>query len=91
MKITRKITRNCQFCWWHPVCPLTENQTILKNGPKKTCLKIHEIGQKKLRHFIISVYKPPPTAPPPCGWPLKMISNDCLCPKTFIWTPEPCF
>ena len=68
-----------------------KNQTILKNGPKKTCLKIHEIGQKKLRHFIISVYKPPPTAPPPCGWPLKMISNDCLCPKTFIWTPEPCF
>ena len=22
---------------------------------------------------------------------LKMISNDCLCPKTFIWTPEPSF
>ena len=22
---------------------------------------------------------------------LKMISNDFLCPKTFIWTPEPCF
>ena len=23
--------------------------------------------------------------------PLKIISNDCLCPKTFIWTPEPSF
>ena len=22
---------------------------------------------------------------------LKMISNDFLCPKTFIWTSEPCF
>ena len=22
--------------------------------------------------------------------PLKMVSNDCLCPKTFVWTPEPC-
>ena len=23
--------------------------------------------------------------------PLKIISNDCPCPKTWAWTPEPCF